>query len=60
MNDSTDLRIPSLEMKGGLEADVRYPAKYMHAPESQHPSKAPSSGKEMPKGTECMRITMGR
>ena len=59
MNDSTDLHIPSLEMKGGLEADVRYPAKYMHAPQSAHPTPAPSTGKTAP-SKEIMDMCMCR
>lgn len=59
MKDSTELYTCSLEMKGGLNG-IDYPQKFVKAPLSQHPSPAPSSGKEMPQGTEAMRITMGR
>lgn len=54
-----DLHTCSLEMAGGLASNIDYPAKYMHAPQSQHPSPAPSSGKATPH-TEAMRITLGK
>jgi hypothetical protein len=46
----------SLEMKGGLNG-VKYSQKFVKAPLSAHPSKAPSSGKEVPKA-ECMNMVM--
>jgi hypothetical protein len=57
--EAFDLHTCSLEMKGGLESGIDYPQKFVRAPLSQHPSPAPSSGKETPH-SEAMRITMGR
>ena len=60
MKDSTQLHTCSLEMKGGLEADVDYPQKFVYAPKSQFPGKPPAHpGKEMPY-TEAMKMTMGK
>lgn len=39
-----------LELKGGYHGRP-YPQKFVKAPESQHPSPAPSKGKEVPHGT---------
>lgn len=47
-----------LELKGGYHGHP-YPQKFVKAPQSQHPSPAPSHGKETP-NSEAMRITMGR
>lgn len=60
MKDSTELYTCSLEMKGGLEADIDYPQKFVRAPLSQHPSPAPQSGKAVPVNAEAMKISMGR
>lgn len=46
MNDSTDLHTCSLEMEGGYHGHS-YPQKFVKAPESQHPSKSPNSGKKV-------------
>lgn len=59
MDDSTDLYTASLEMKGGLNG-IDYPQKFVKAPKSAFPQKAPSSGKEVPVNDECMKISMGR
>jgi len=56
MNDSTEKYTCSLEMEGGYHGHP-YPQKFVKAPESQHPSKAPSSGKEVPK-SEVMDMCM--
>ncbi len=37
MNKDSDLHTASLEMAGGLEADVRYPAKYHEVPKGLLP-----------------------
>jgi len=47
-----------LELEGGYHGHP-YPQKFVRAPLSQHPSPAPSKGKEMPY-TEAMKISMGR
>lgn len=47
-----------LELKGGYHGHP-YPQKFVKAPLSQHPSPAPSSGKETPH-SEAMRISMGK
>jgi len=57
MNDSTDLHIQGLEMKGGLEAGIKYPANYIHAPMSLHPPKQPHD-MSIPHG-KIMKITLG-
>jgi hypothetical protein len=36
--EACDYHTASLEMKGGLESDIHYPAKYMHAPKSEMPN----------------------
>ncbi len=58
MSDSTDLNTASLEMKGGLNG-ISYPQKFVKAPLSQHPSPAPSSGKEVPVNDPAMRMALG-
>lgn len=51
-----DLHVCGLEMKGGYHGHP-YPQKFVKAPLSKHPSKAPSSGKEKPH-SKAMHITM--
>ncbi len=58
MKDSTELHTCSLEMKGGLESDIKYPQKFVYAKKSQFPGKPPAHpGKEIP-NSEAMKITM--
>jgi len=56
MKEADDNYACSLELKGGYHGHP-YPQKFVKAPLSQHPSPAPSSGKETPK-SEAMRITL--
>jgi hypothetical protein len=58
MKEADDNYACSLELKGGYHGHP-YPQKFVKAPLSQHPSKAPSSGKETPH-SEAMRISMGK
>lgn len=61
MKDSTDLHACSLEMKGGLEADIDYPAKYHHAPKSLLPKRYNHAEDMKIHGNpEVMKITMGK
>jgi hypothetical protein len=61
MKDSTELYTCSLEMKGGLEAGIDYPQKFVRAPKSQFPGKPIAHpGKEMNANDEAMKISMGR
>lgn len=48
-----------LEMPAGLHG-VNYPQKFVRAPLSQHPSKSPSSGKEIPSDSLALKMAMGR
>jgi hypothetical protein len=57
MNDA-DNEACGLELKGGLNG-VKYKQDFVKAPKSQHPSPAPSSGKEVPKNDEAMRMSLG-
>lgn len=51
----------SLEMKGGLEADIDYPAKYHHAPKSLLPKKYNHAEDMVIHGNPmAMKITMGK
>ncbi len=59
MKDSTDNRACELELEGGYHGHS-YPQKFVRAPLSQHPSPAPSGGKEVPKNAEAMKISLGR
>ena len=58
MSESSDNYTCGLDMAGGYHGHP-YPQKFVKAPLSQHPSPAPSSGKETP-NSEAMRITMGK
>ena len=58
MKDSTELHTCSLEMKGGLNG-IDYPAKYMHAPKSAHPTPAPKDAETFANDM-AMRVTMGK
>ena len=54
--EAFDLHTCSLEMEGGYHGHP-YPRKFVRAKQSQHPSPAPSSGKEC-HHEEVMRMTM--
>jgi hypothetical protein len=47
-----------LDMPPGLHG-VDYKQKFVKAPLSEHPSKAPSQGKEVPANDEAMKISLG-
>lgn len=55
MKDSSEMYTCELEMKGGLNG-IDYPQKFVRAPLSQHPSKAPSNGKAVPKNNEAFSV----
>lgn len=56
-----DLHTCSLEMKGGLESDVDYPAKYHQAPKSLLPKRYNHAEDFKIHGNhEAMKITMGK
>jgi hypothetical protein len=46
-------------MKGGLASNIDYPANYMHAPRSAHPTPAPKDAENFA-NDRAMKITMGR
>lgn len=58
MKEEKDNHACNLGLPGGYHGHP-YPQKFVKAPLSQHPSKAPSHGKEMPH-TEALKITMGK
>jgi hypothetical protein len=51
-----DMHACNLEMKGGLEADIDYPANYLHAPKSSFPDR-PSKG-SIPSATQVFNQVM--
>lgn len=59
MKDSTEMYTCGLELKGGLNG-VKYKQEFVKAPMSQHPSPAPSSGKEVPVSDMAMKMSMGK
>ena len=58
MNDSTELKICGLELKGGYHGHP-YPQKFVRCDKSQFPSTPNHPGKEMPM-TDAIRITLGK
>ena len=57
--EAFDMHTASLEMKGGLEADVKYPAKYHEVPKSLLPKNYGRS-EDMSVPSNVMRCTLGR
>lgn len=50
----------SLELKGGLEAGIKYPAEYYHAPKSSYPQKNSHGGEAVDQNAMAMKMSMGR
>lgn len=54
-----DMHTCSLEMKGGLEAGIKYPAEYYHAPKSSYPQKNSKQGESVSPNDMAMKMSMG-
>lgn len=53
MKEHDEMECVGLEMRGGLSPEIKYPAKYMHAPKYCYPEKN-SNGGEAVDGAKIM------
>lgn len=59
MEKETNKKACFLDMPNGLENKSSYLQKFVRAPKSDYPLKAPSQGKEVPANNEAMKISLG-
>ncbi len=55
-----DMHTCSLEMKGGIDPKIKYPANYYHAPKSSYPQKNSKGGEAVSANDMAMKMSMGR
>lgn len=61
MNKEIDeMHTCSLELKGGLDLKIKYPAEYYHAPKSSYPQKNSKGGESVSPNDMAMKVSMGR